>query len=177
MKYILIIPAILVVVLGVIAFFIFRPTMQDTPEQSQSGDPFQTGQSVPVTQTQPARQIPLNSTQGTVMVPSFIEDAPVLQLDSASYHYVTYNEDYMPVDPAYGIVYGSDGSLSVGVFLEPLGASRLKAETKLRQMTSLTDAQLCSLNVQVSVPSSVNETLSGRNLGLSFCPGATPLPN
>lgn len=178
MKYTLITATvILLVILGAILFFILRPTMQDEPVSAPQPDPFEQNEYTQGTPQTPTREIPLSSTQGTIMVPSFVEGTPTLDLDAASYHYVTYNQDYTPVDPAYGIVYGTDGSLSIGIFAEPLGASRLKAEARLRQLLSLSDAQLCSLTVQVSVPASVNETLAGRNLGLSFCPGAAPLPN
>jgi len=46
----------------------------------------------------------------------------------------------------------------------------------LLQQLGISEQDACRLRYSVSVPFSVNPLYSGKNLGFSFCPGATPLP-
>ncbi|MDO8567052.1 MAG: hypothetical protein Q7R58_02785 [bacterium] len=59
---------------------------------------------------------------------------------------------------------------------EPLGAIRLEAEQFLINRLGITEQQACSLNYSIGAPYWVNETYDDKNLGFSFCPGATKLP-
>lgn len=59
---------------------------------------------------------------------------------------------------------------------EPLGAVRLLAEQFLAERLGLTGQQACSLNYFVGTPYWVNQSYDDKNLGFSFCPGATKLP-
>ena len=157
-----------VVVLTIILLVLKPGTSSEPVVHEEPGfelDPAPGGVFVPATSGEP------------IKTNSFTEGAPVLEQPSGTYYYVTYNQNYEPLDPAYGIVYGSDGSFAIGIFQEPLGASRRKAEDKLRSLLGVSDTELCRLTTTVMVPPSVNEAYAARNLGLSFCPGATPLPN
>lgn len=78
---------------------------------------------------------------------------------------------------SFQILYFPDQSyFLVSLFSEPLGQTRLSAEAALRAKLGLSDSQLCALNIEVRTDAETNETYSGRNLGLSFCPNATALP-
>lgn len=78
--------------------------------------------------------------------------------------------------PPFGVVFNErDASFAVGLESEPLADARLKAEAYLRSTLQVSDEQLCELSIFVAVPSRVNQFYSGKNLGLSFCPGATVL--
>ena len=59
---------------------------------------------------------------------------------------------------------------------EPLGAVRLEAERFLIDRLGITEQQACSLNYSIGAPYWVNETYDDKNLGFSFCTGATKLP-
>lgn len=59
---------------------------------------------------------------------------------------------------------------------EPLGAVRSLAEQFLAERLGLTGQQACSLNYYVGTPYWVNQSYDDKNLGFSFCAGATPLP-
>ncbi|MBU6388570.1 hypothetical protein KGQ72_01700 [Patescibacteria group bacterium] len=59
---------------------------------------------------------------------------------------------------------------------EPLGAVRLEAEQFLTDRLGIAGQQACGLNYFVGTPYWVNATYDDRNLGFSFCPGATELP-
>ncbi len=69
-----------------------------------------------------------------------------------------------------------DSSILVSLYAEPLGDTRLAAESALRTALGLSNSQLCSLLVSVRTSSDVNPYYAGKELGLSFCPGATVLP-
>ncbi len=104
------------------------------------------------------------------------EGATNLQYDLTPY------PDYEPGKPypthAFDVQFNQEGSqFVVTLNEEPLGASRLAAEAFLRDTLELTDAQLCTLDILVGVPYSVNEAFSAyQNLGLSFCQGSFRLP-
>lgn len=80
--------------------------------------------------------------------------------------------------PAGFNVYYNDASQSFTIALteEPLGQSRLAMEQFLRATLGLTERQLCGLNYYVGTTYMINTAYSDRNLGFSFCPGATVLP-
>lgn len=59
---------------------------------------------------------------------------------------------------------------------EPIGQARLDMEQFMLTTLGLTQTQLCSLNYFVGVTIYVNSQYTGKNLGFSFCPGATVLP-
>ncbi|MCR4276169.1 MAG: hypothetical protein NUV90_02175 [Candidatus Parcubacteria bacterium] len=59
---------------------------------------------------------------------------------------------------------------------EPLGAVRLEAERFIANRLGLAGKDACNLNYFVGTPYWVNAAYDDRNLGFSFCPGATPLP-
>lgn len=59
---------------------------------------------------------------------------------------------------------------------EPIGQYRKQAEQLLLQELGISQAQMCQLNYSVGVGPDVNEAYTGINLGFSFCPGATVLP-
>lgn len=57
-----------------------------------------------------------------------------------------------------------------------LRESRITAEQELLRQFSITQEQACSLKVMVGTIVSVSQEFSGRQLGLSFCPGRVDLP-
>ena len=69
-----------------------------------------------------------------------------------------------------------DFGVLISLYAEPLGATRLVAEKALRAAFGLSDVQLCDLTVDVRTPIGINSLYAGKNLGFSFCPGATVLP-
>jgi hypothetical protein len=79
--------------------------------------------------------------------------------------------------PDFNIFYNADTqSFTIGIAQEPIGQSRHEAEEFMLSALGIEQDQLCALNYYVGVPYWVNEAYSGKNLGFSFCPGATPLP-
>ena len=80
-------------------------------------------------------------------------------------------------NPGYQIVYyRPDSSFVISLFAEPLGAKRKEAEVVLLELLGIAEAQVCKLRHFVATPEEVSTFYAGRNLGFSFCPGATTLP-
>lgn len=59
---------------------------------------------------------------------------------------------------------------------EPLGETRVAAENFLLSALGINKSQACGLNYYVGTDVYVNNLYAGKNLGFSFCPGATALP-
>lgn len=77
---------------------------------------------------------------------------------------------------AYSIQYfARDQSFMVALVSEPLGEARKAAERNLIQILGINEIQACNLRYAVTVPAWVNPLYTSKNLGFSFCPGATPL--
>lgn len=77
----------------------------------------------------------------------------------------------------YMVYYNSTPqSFTIELTREPIGRARLDMEQFLFATLGLTEEQLCSLNYYVGVTIYVNSQYTGKNLGFSFCPGATVLP-
>lgn len=76
------------------------------------------------------------------------------------------------------VIYYNSGpqSFTIALTEEPIGQSRLDMEQFMLTTLGMSQQQLCSLNYYVGVTRYVNEQYTGKNLGFSFCPGATPLP-
>jgi len=64
----------------------------------------------------------------------------------------------------------------ISLLSEPLGQYRKEAEQTLLQALGISQLQMCQLNYAVGVGPDINEAYAGKNLGFSFCPGATVLP-
>jgi hypothetical protein len=80
-------------------------------------------------------------------------------------------------EATYHILYfPEDSYFLVSLFAEPLRLTREDAEEELRTKLKLTEPQLCALNIQVFTDFETSEFYAGKELGLSFCQGATYLP-
>jgi len=76
----------------------------------------------------------------------------------------------------FGIIFNEkNGSFAIGLEKEPIAQARLDAEAYIQRALGISKEDMCLLNVFVGVPYSVNEFFSGKNLGLSFCPGSVSL--
>ena len=67
-------------------------------------------------------------------------------------------------------------AFTIALLKEPLGQTRLQMEQTLMQTLGIAQQQMCSLNYYVGTISDLNSFYAGKNLGFSFCSGATALP-
>ena len=110
------------------------------------------------------------STKNGLQLPvrNFISDADVYTWYDDSTYLIGQNNDLK--GNLYQIFYyAKDGSIVISLQSEPLALARVIAERELISRLGVTEQELCSLNIRVSTPASVNEEFSGRELGLSFC--------
>ena len=77
----------------------------------------------------------------------------------------------------YSIVYFEDKTtFTITIYKRPLEETRKRAEQDLLQKLGISEKEACNLNVNLGVIASVDEEISGRNFGLSFCPNSTSFP-
>ncbi len=77
----------------------------------------------------------------------------------------------------YNIIYDNTSqSFTIALLTEPIGRTRLAAEQFLLQTLGITQEQMCKLNYYVGTTYLINSFYSSKNLGFSFCPDATKLP-
>lgn len=180
-RFLIIVSIVVILVIGLGAYFFLAPSSTEIPPPPPGlQDPFGTpsGTLSPSTTPHTGPLLILETKSGEqTSVPDFTSSKQSFPIGRETYYFITNNQETMGEDAAFDIVYGTDSSISIGLFKEPLGATRLEAESALRQLLKLPTESICALYVSVAVPNSVNQFYAGKNLGLSFCPGATALPN
>lgn len=67
-------------------------------------------------------------------------------------------------------------SFTISLLQKPLGATRQQAEQFLMTHLGISQNQMCTLQYTLTVSNDVDPTYTSKNLGFSFCPGATQLP-
>ncbi len=167
----------LLICIALAAYLIFsRSLPATTPTQSTTGtNPF----GFSTTPNAPAgERIALTLEDGsTVSVSNFTASGqPEWASESNGYQVVGDDEGlylvtYLPADE-----FGAQAQFLVSILAEPLSEVRTQAENALRNRLDVSNEELCALDIQVWTDSDVNASYAGRDLGLSFCPGATALP-
>jgi hypothetical protein len=115
-----------------------------------------------------------DSSGGTVSVRDFQNDPGVSNWGDDNT--LVLGDGLIAEDPAFQIFYyQSDRSFSIAILQEPISDVRKVAEAQLLERLQISTADACKLIITVTVPSFVNENISGQNLGLSFCPDAVQL--
>lgn len=188
-KSILFIATIVLLVGGALWFF-----MQSSgqPTGSSQNIQFPTSGNIPVPTAIGSSTVTASSTRtsiitndgGSIHTNDFITDSSVVAYPTAGYYHLGYHTpipnlpDPSATDhPPYTIEYISGTQyFNVSLLAEPIGMARIEAEQYLEGLLGIPQDQMCRLQYMVSVPWSVNPVYASRNLGFSFCPGATPLP-
>jgi len=113
-----------------------------------------------------------------VTVPDFTYTHPSVTYEETGliYVFLTQTDDLVEKDSRYGIAYGSDSTFIIALLTPPLSESRAAAEAAFKDFVPLPDSVLCSLAVTVQVTDTIESPYAGKNVGLSFCPGALALP-
>ncbi|MHB8660699.1 MAG: hypothetical protein ACYC75_02030 [Minisyncoccota bacterium] len=121
---------------------------------------------------------------GGIQTLDFVND-PATTKDplNPGYYYLGYHVSEGTSDPTatnnspYIITYiSATHYFNIALMQEPIGTAREDAQQYLMAHLGITQDQMCRLDYMVSVPWRVNQIYSGENLGFSFCPGATVLP-
>jgi hypothetical protein len=183
---------ILVLICGIILFFITGSKKQSINSQTTSaiGFPVSTSTSnsasssnIPTIQNQ---SIPLRD-GSTANTKDFIHNGTTIEdpANQGTYYLAgssgACNKDgscpTAGTNKDYNILYyPAQNSFNIGIATEPLGPVRLEAEQYLMNALGISEQQMCELNYYVGTTVYVNPQYAGKNLGFSFCPGATALP-
>ena len=164
---------------------------------------FGPGKSAPVTPGEPVMLPSVNSTDpslmggstglsvngklGTVVMLDFLNNGTTAaDLQNPGMYYVAGSPGYCLSDGTcphgaaatdFNIAYDARAQFfNIALLGEPLGKVRAEAEQLMIKILGISQDQLCTLNYYVGTTYYVNEQYSGKNLGFSFCPGATVLP-
>lgn len=140
------------------------------------------------TSSQVANQISIKSqTGGTIAVNDFIHNGlTILDKANPGNYLLAGNLGYCfnkpsecqaaPAPNFYVYFYGASQTFVIALIKEPIGQARLDMEQFMAEELGISETQMCSLNYYVGVTRYINDQYAGRNLGFSFCPGATALP-
>jgi len=185
--------SIIVLLIGGLAVFvvIFRPpTPSPTQVPTNTTPNTNSGQhtgsaSFPATATStsggtsvPAPVMTIMVVDGSpLQVRDFKQSSTTVEHPSAPGHYyIAGGVNPTNNNSPYSILYTeSDQSFNITLLAEPLDTVRKNAEAELLQILGVTLYQACTLVYEVSTPRFVNQFYAGKNLGFSFCPGATSL--
>ncbi len=179
MKKVLIILAILLIILGAVYFFFFTAKMPNTLITGTPGLPVAGSQLTPV-----GSEASTTTSAAEVTVAARGTDQPIVVND------FVHNGTTAPDPSNTGNYYlagmnGSDFAISynatsqfftIALNKEPIGTARLEAEQFLLKALGIPEAQLCNINYYLGTDVYTNSLYAGKNLGFSFCPGATALP-
>jgi len=120
----------------------------------------------------------------SVKIKNFINDSTTTKDPiNSGYYYLGYHiyegvsDSTVTDNPPYIITYISATQyFNIALLQEPIGTTRLASEQFLISNLGISQDQMCLLKYMISVPNRVNSQYAGKNLGFSFCPGATKLP-
>ncbi len=155
---------------GTLSPFESGPIVQYPPMQQGSSAPGQ-----PATE----KTLPVKSVSGTMLVRDFMSDPGVWLSADETYVVVhgspsaTSTQEGVPYEIVY---FPEDKGIIVSLLEEPLGEVRRDATDKLSAKLGISNAEICFLVAQVTVPRGVNDFYLGTNLGFPGCPGATKFP-
>lgn len=169
------------IVVGILWYFLFTPKAppSHTTQQSPVTLPA-SGSITPVTTSTGSSTLTTSekisvATQngGTVVTNDFIHNGVTLPNPvNADDYYLTGSSTN-----GYAIGYRTPAQFfTIALEQEPLGQTRAAAENFLLSALGISQSQLCSLNYYVGTDVHTNSFYAGKNLGFSFCPGATVLP-
>ncbi len=178
-------------VVAIVLVFYFSPTtsnpnpvMQNTVTLPSSGNAF-----VPVTGTlgSVTTMTVRASGTGSIVTNDFIHNGVTIPDTANKGRYLLAGDlGYCVINPAdckagsttdYNIIYDSiSQSFTIALLAEPIGHTRLEVERFLIQTLGITQDQMCKFDYYVGTTYLINSFYSSKNLGFSFCPGATKLP-
>lgn len=162
---------------------VLNPSLPTPVEQTDTNTSGPLGGSNPSTVTIPSTDTPVEAgveaatkSGGVITVTDFKKDPETQSYPNNSLYYLSGGLTPSPTKTAFSIFYAvADKSFHITLLREPIRETRASAEQTLLKKLGITEVQACSLAIYVGVPISVNEYFAGRELGLSFCPGAEAL--
>ncbi len=153
-KLFLIVIGLLVLLISVTLIFLNRQTPAATPAYQPT-------------------IFPVSSSSVSVNYETITKNPNAIEVSAGMYNL---NESQSNPNVGYALLYSeADDSIYISIDKEPLSQTREQASQYLLGLLNVTQEVACTLKVYVGVLYSVNNTLSGQNLGLSFCPSSMKL--
>ncbi len=168
------------ILLGVVAVNVLKIGQPSTPPPPVNYFPT-SPTTVPTSSSSPAT-VPTVSVStingGTIIVKNFILlQTTMPDPSNPGNYYLSGTPDVTVSHAPYQIFFSTiDKSFGITLYKEPLGQYRKQAEQELQKDLGISNDQLCTLNYYISAGTGVSPVYSNKNLGFSFCPGATALP-
>jgi hypothetical protein len=168
----------IIILITIISFLLYSQSTQEINTGSGVGSEYPIESIVPDRQ---ADSFNLRTTNGSIEVKNFIFDERTYEdpINEGYYqlgYFVDPRIDKAP-ESKYIIEFMSQTQYFAVVLLqEPIAAARIEAEMFLMDHLDITQAELCTIDYMVTVPSSVNLIHAGVDLRFSFCPGTVELP-
>lgn len=150
-----------------VSIFVFSRTKK-SPNIVDTGRP---NSSLPITDDNGTNPNPPQNNGADVPI---LNRPETVNLGSGSFIIAGGNDIY--AQPPFQILfYEPDRSYTISLLAQPISTTRRDAETAFLELLSISKSDACALPVMVTTPYYVDRVMSGRDLGLSFCAGATPL--
>jgi hypothetical protein len=184
-----------IIVLSVIWYVFFIPESAPPSEVLRPNPTLPVGETVVPTTTgssstsssQSGRMSILSQAGTPIVVNDFISNGTTLPDEANKGNYLLAgNLGYCISDPQqcqaasstnFSVYYNAvPQSFTIGLTAEPIGEARLDMEQFMLKTLGISQQQMCNLRYLVGVTRYVNPQYTGKNLGFSFCPGATVLP-
>ncbi len=185
---------LMIIVLSVIWYFFFIPKPAPPSDVSQPNPTLPIGGTTEPTpdpsstpSSLPGRMSILSQAGTPVVVNDFIQNGTTLPDEANKGNYLLAgNLGYCTSNPeqcqaasstGFSVYYnGVPQSFTIDLTAEPIGEARLHMEQFMLKTLGISQQQMCNLRYLVGVTRYVNPQYTGKNLGFSFCPGATVLP-
>lgn len=189
---ILIAGAVLVMIGGVILFF-FQRSQQSPPVANTASTTLPVAGATSSTTTSigslgnTQMVVAARGTNAPIVVNKFLDNGVTVEdTENPGTYFLAGSVGYCLKDgtcpagaPAdnYIVTYDSANQFfTIALTQEPLGDARLQAERFLLTTLGVSQKDLCALKYYLGTTSYVNQFYAGKNLGFSFCEGATQLP-
>ena len=155
-----------------------QPT-QNTPGSSSGSGAVPGGGGVVAVPNQsdiPFGKMGVRGKNSTIVVNDFRTERTPFQGSEGNFFEVAKVDDSSGINRYTILYFEADESFAVIIGTTPLGIVRREAERKLLSDLGISQSEACALTYYVSTPYFVSPGYSGKNLLLSFCPGAEVLP-
>lgn len=184
---------VIVLIAFAIVSFLPKPTTQVTPAPAPTPTLPILGTVVPVnsgknnSNSTTATTITLLGKLGPVVIKDFIHNGVTgADPQNKGLYFVAGSPGYCMPDGTcpggasstdFNVVYDSDLQFfTVTLLAEPIGQVRTATEQFMLQTLGVSQNDLCALHYYLGTIKGLNDAYADRNLGFSFCPGATVLP-
>lgn len=142
----------ILIFIAIVLLFLFSLFIALGSKKQESTEPGQT--------TSQSLSVPTNG-GGSIIVNDITKSSQAILGDT----------DVIEQNENFSIVYFTkDQSFLITILGSPAQQYRNAAEQELLNKLQIQETDACKLNVSLTVPASVNQSLAGQDYGLSFCP-------